>query len=156
MTCTISIILYVTFYAPDVFRKGDALMNATTSSSPQARLGLDFLRWPEMGCSWTFLNPLLWPSREYLLDCDSLQTPEKTSPSSVQTGHNNTIIMRHITPLVDAIVAAQPNSDAFVAVSPLSVSHCQMAAFCGKLLYTKSLKFRSTMTPTLNRLSLTV
>lgn len=117
MTCTISIILYVTFYAPDVFRKGDALMNATTSSSPQARLGLDFLRWPEMGCSWTFLNPLLWPSREYLLDCDSLQTPEKTSPSSVQTGHNNTIIMRHITLLLTLLL--RPD----LTQTPLSPSH---------------------------------
>lgn len=77
-------------------KKGDTLMKGVTSPRPRAQLGLDFLHWPGSSCSWTLLNPLLWPSGGLLLDCDNLQTSRESSPSSEQTGHNNAIIIQHI------------------------------------------------------------
>lgn len=91
-----SIVLYIKFFAVEMFENGDTLIKGMTCPSPKAGLGLDFLHWPETGCRWTILDPLLWPSRGHLLDCDNLQTSRENSLSSVQTGHNNAIIMQHI------------------------------------------------------------
>lgn len=39
-----------------MLENGDTLMKGMTSS-PQARLGFDFLHWPETVCSWTLGPP---------------------------------------------------------------------------------------------------